>query len=438
LKLAFLTFLYPDYIASLYARRPGLAQSSYDSQVKVIADDSFGWNGAWEAALRPLGYEVTEIYSNVEPLQRAWVQEQQGEWARLNWVTETTFAQLKSYRPEILFIDDPRTFDHRWLARLRQDCPSLRLVIGFSGSPAYDVNNIRAYDAVLSCKKGYVDFFNQEGCQAFYLRNAFNPGVLADVTGSRNSASGLSFVGNVVRAAGYHLEREKLLEALVEAVPIDLYCPQGEMNPWHELLQTSARRGIYGLIKSLKFLGVKPDTLRNLPKIGRAVTWESMPLRQLNPRLAPRMKPAVYGLEMYRKLRQSAVALNSHIDAAGVEAGNCRLYEGTGIGSCLLTDWKTNLHEIFELDREVVAYRSAEECVEKARWLLEHPSEREAIAQAGQARTLRDHTFSARAGGLNAVVEELLKNLRGGYSATRTVGQSRSFVNAPGRSAGVN
>ena len=82
-----------------------------------------------------------------------------------------------------------------------------------------------------------------------------------------------------------------------------------------------------------------------------------------------------------------------------------RLYEATGVGTCLLTDWKPNLHELFEPDKEVVAYQSPEECVEKIKWLLEHPEERERIAQAGQARTLQKHTFAQRAIQLNEIIQ---------------------------------
>jgi spore maturation protein CgeB len=85
-----------------------------------------------------------------------------------------------------------------------------------------------------------------------------------------------------------------------------------------------------------------------------------------------------------------------------------RLFEATGVGTCLITDWKDNLHDLFEPDREVVTYRSPQECVEKVKWLLEHPQEREAIAQAGQARTLKDHTFDQRAIELDYIIRREL------------------------------
>ena len=115
---------------------------------------------------------------------------------------------------------------------------------------------------------------------------------------------------------------------------------------------------------------------------------------------------------MFRRLRDSRVALNTHIDISPVNASNMRLFEATGVGTCLLTDWKANLRELFEPDAEVVAYRDAEECVEKVRYLLDHEAERRRIAAAGQRRTLRDHTFASRAALIDAVIREELSDGR--------------------------
>ena len=52
---------------------------------------------------------------------------------------------------------------------------------------------------------------------------------------------------------------------------------------------------------------------------------------------------------------------------------------------------------LFEVGKEVIAYSSIEECAEQMRYYLDHPQEREAIALAGQKRTLQEHTYWHRA-----------------------------------------
>ena len=99
---------------------------------------------------------------------------------------------------------------------------------------------------------------------------------------------------------------------------------------------------------------------------------------------------------MYQQLQRAKIALNIHIDLAENYAANMRLYEATGVGTMLVTDAKLNLHELFEPGKEVVAYRTPEECAELIAHYLEHPVEREAIASAGQQRTLREHTYYHR------------------------------------------
>ncbi len=83
-----------------------------------------------------------------------------------------------------------------------------------------------------------------------------------------------------------------------------------------------------------------------------------------------------------------------------------RLFEATGVGSCLLTDWKENLHELFAPDAEVLTYRTADEAVEKVEYILKNEAVRRQIAAAGQRRTLRDHNFDYRALQIDEIIRK--------------------------------
>lgn len=65
-------------------------------------------------------------------------------------------------------------------------------------------------------------------------------------------------------------------------------------------------------------------------------------------------------------------------------------------GSCYLTHDNADLHDLFDVGQEIVTYRGIDECVEKALYLLAHDQEREAIARAGHARAVREHTWDQR------------------------------------------
>ncbi|MHC4787660.1 MAG: CgeB family protein [Planctomycetota bacterium] len=69
-----------------------------------------------------------------------------------------------------------------------------------------------------------------------------------------------------------------------------------------------------------------------------------------------------------------------------------RAFWVTGLGTCYLTLYRAGMEEFFEPGREVVTFADEDEMVEKVRYHLDHRSEREAIAAAGQRRTLGNHT----------------------------------------------
>ena len=110
---------------------------------------------------------------------------------------------------------------------------------------------------------------------------------------------------------------------------------------------------------------------------------------------------------MYQVLQRSRITLNSHIDFAGNEAGNMRLFEATGVGAFLLTDFKDTLNALFAPDREVAVWRSIDECLAAvAHHLADHDS-RDQIARAGQARTMAQHTYRHRASEILALVQNI-------------------------------
>jgi spore maturation protein CgeB len=156
--------------------------------------------------------------------------------------------------------------------------------------------------------------------------------------------------------------------------------------------------------------GVSATTLKAIPIAGKVRNWKARPA--LSPKLDARIvavaQPPLFGLDMFQQLQRTRVSLNTHIDISVSHASNMRLYEATGVGSCLLTDWKSNLGELFEDGVEVVSYKSADECIEKVDYLLANEDARRAIATAGQRRTLRDHSFDNRAVQLDQIIQSAL------------------------------
>ena len=403
MRLLRLTTLYPGYIRRFYEARPGLRRAEYSAQKEALDADAFGWADFWRVALAPLGYEVWDVPLNVEPLQRAWARQHLPPGALHSDPEEIASRQARAFHPDILWFDDDRA---NLLHRLRTENGSIRTVLGWSGSSIVDTEALREVDLMLSCSPEAVGHYRRRGLRSEVLHHAFDPRV-GERLGERHQRWNVTFIGQLLAGAQYHDTRRRLLESALDAVPLSIFSPDGDASIGSRL-RALARSGLGRVARGLRRARVSERLLHASPLLRRAATWP-VPGKRLSPRLRREIKPAVYGMAMYRVLSDSAVTLNIHADSSPRYASNMRLYEATGVGACLLTDWKENLGSLFEADREVVTFRTPEECVEKARWLLENPAAREAIARGGRARTLRDHTFARRASDLDWLIRGALR-----------------------------
>lgn len=73
-----------------------------------------------------------------------------------------------------------------------------------------------------------------------------------------------------------------------------------------------------------------------------------------------------------------------------------RNFEIPGCGGFQLSGRAENLNEYYAEGKEIVTFTGVRELVERARYFLAHPDERQAIADAGYARTRREHTYEKR------------------------------------------
>jgi spore maturation protein CgeB len=409
LRLLKITNFYPGYLSRFYEERHGLARQPYAEQFSALMADCFSWADFWAVALRRLGYEADEVVANVEPMQKRWAAEHGVEYNESDWQLEIAVAQVKAFAPDILFSANHAAFGAAFLRRLKSECPSIRLVVGWCGAPFDDPLVFREHDVVLSCVPELVEHFLQEGHRCYHVNHAFEPRVLERINLDTEPDVDFSFIGSVVKRDRYHVRREKLLLELVRKTDLQLWAGVSRMRA-RERYSVGARQLAYDAAHGARILGLPESLLRSVPVVGKAAQWKARPAlpQELAPEIARRANPPLYGVRMYQKLRDSRVVLNTHIDISTTSASNMRLFEVTGVRSCLLTDWKENITDLFEPDSEVVTYRSAEECVEKVSYLLSHERERRAIAEAGQRRTLRDHTIPQRAAQLDEIIRAVV------------------------------
>jgi hypothetical protein len=389
---------YKTYLEQFYARRPGLAAAPYAEQHAALIDDCFGSSDFWTRELSRLGYETRDLVINAEPLQRAWAAERGLAVDEGGWLFDIAEAQVEEFRPDLLLVADYSTVTAAYLRHLKEVCPSIKLVLGWCGAPYDDGSVFRECDVVLSCVPELVAHFREAGHRSRHVNHAFAPSVLEKLGTPSGPTADFVFVGSVFKSDRFHVGREKLLARLVEETGLQIWSGVASQSVRAEAASASS------LLSPRAVAGAARRAARRM--LGGVAPTQAQ--TGLDARIVERARPPLFGLEMFRQLRAGRVALNTHIDISTHSASNMRLFEATGVGTCLLTDSKENLRDLFEPDAEAVAYRDAEECVEKVKYLLGHESRRRDIAAAGQRRTLREHTFASRAALIDAIIREEL------------------------------
>jgi spore maturation protein CgeB len=327
----------------------------------------------YSSNLRKLGYEAWAIYANNEFMQKAWADEHglridSGKrwqfrlrrglvpWVsratNRQWVYAIMTAQIKHYKPDVLLNQAMDGVSNDFLRGIK---PYVKLLAGqHAATRLPETENWSVYDLVISSFPPTLDWFRLKGVSAELSRLGFEPHVLSHLKDGEKKIP-ISFIGSFYPV---HSTRVEWLEYLCSMFQVKVWSPHTNYLP------------------------------------------------AASPILRSYVGPA-WGIEMYQVLRDSRLTLNHHGNIPAY-ANNQRLFEATGVGTLLVTDWKADLHEMFELGKEVIAYRTPEECLEMIRYYMEHDEEREVIACAGQQRTLRDHTYYIRMQELADIVQKYL------------------------------
>jgi hypothetical protein len=384
---------YPDFLEYLYGENAGLKRERYAEQLRVRNRSLFGGADFQSKSLRSLGHEAWDVYVNNTWMQTAWLQEnaetdnpehhsdlRQELHASLRSLgarhlrgrrvhsaaaflsrrivgpRPETYAilrqQIKFYRPDVLIVQAVDTVDVSFLWEMKGELQSL---VGYHAAAPLNMQvDYGCYDLIISSFPPTVDLFRSLGLRASYVPLAFEPAVL-ELTPSPSRSIEVSFVGSF---GMLHGSRTEFLERVAGEVP--------ELCIWgpslHGVPRKSPLHGAY-----------------------RGPAW---------------------GASMYEILRTSRIVLNHHGDVPPY-ANNSRLYEATGCGALLLTDWKMNLRDLFEPGEEVAAYRDSDDCIGSISYFLENEEERQAVATAGHAKTMTEHTTVHRQRRMLELLDEL-------------------------------
>ena len=242
------------------------------------------------------------------------------------------------------------------------------VVAGQCSCPWPGDDNIRKCDVIFTSFPHYVPRIEALGVKAVYNPLAFDPVVIQRV---------------IEQGFPQIIENER---------PFDVTFIGGVGNPGHWRRGMETLNAVAEAIPTFKWWGYGADLLPS-----------SSALRQ-------NYQGEAWGLDMYRVMLQSKIVLNRHGEVAEGHANNMRLFEATGCGALLLTEWCENasLRTLFD-SFECESYVDAADAISEINFYLNDDITRQAFAKNGQSRTLRDHTYAQRMKTVSNTLLEMLK-----------------------------
>lgn len=344
MKIAIVDTYYPEFLRFVEPHRP--LGASYSRTLRWMMEHCFGTFDAYSRGLTALGWETLDIIANSKMLDQLW---------RLEYgprVGNVALAQIDRFNPDVVFCQDLNVFPQQHLMTLGEDY----FLAGQLSCPWPGDHIVQEFDILFTSFPHYLPRFVDLGVKAVFLPLAFDPEVhhrLMErfyVVSSGPRKLDVSFVGGLSPQFG---DRTKVLT--------------------HALAMLGDTVQVHGY--------------GNSGGIGSEPRW---------------------GLDMYKLYSESKIVLNIHHPASEGFSNNLRMFEATGMGALLLTEYSPNIEDYFIPGKECATYRSAEEAVSMIKELLKYDGIRAEIAAAGQQRTLTSHTYNNRMPTVDTALRELI------------------------------
>jgi len=364
---------YKQYLDAFYGRSGHPALGSYSRQLDAFIHDGFSAIHLFAPYMKERGYESQLIIANDLYLQQEWMKENKFRLGKSeNPVHEILKCQIETIKPDVLYLSDPITFDSRFIRKLSWR-PSL--ILGWRASNIPENTDWSEFDVMLSSLSGLRRIALELGARAV---EDFYPGYPEWII---NHINGISPSFDVVFSGQWtdrHTVRNHYLQKIAVAA-------------------TGEQPFSCGLYLSGQMQNVPPEVARY----------------QIE---------GQFGIAMHRALRTGRITVDARgtlettsfgdkkkIDLAGKETGNMRIFEATGSGVFLLAEHYENLEKYFEPGIEIETFHDEYELIEKIRYYLNHPLERDSIARRGLERCLRQHSMTERAYALDGIIRKHLR-----------------------------
>jgi len=410
-----------------------LYNKTYNDQHHLILSQKCDYAGGFTESMRSLGNKAYELLYNCQDLQKTWAKENNLNYNNDTWQTDILLAQLNKIKPNVVLFQDIFSMPENIRLDLKKLVPSIQLIVIRKGYPG-ERGFLGDADILFVSSPILYDRYKQLKPHLVY--HSFDDSILNlfDRNIENNKVENISFssIGNI-RAPEH---RYWILLELLKNTDIEIWGDENNKaygNNGSIWLKSKIRKKMRPIMLDIiNFLYNSSPTSFSFFKKNNAIYnklkifieeveqlkendmyvqnnygihmhyYPEASLKKMFPR---KVHSARFGLDYYELLARSSVTFNIHSSAARNTVDNMRMFEATGVGTCLLTDTGTNMNEIFEEDSEIITYKTMEELLEKYRYLRDNPKIAEQIGKAGQARTLKEHTVMHRCQQMDYIIK---------------------------------
>lgn len=415
---------------NLYGDHPELKSVSSEEQKEAFFAKHLIYSDSFKREMTKIGNDACEILCNADHIQKTWARENGVRYSEENWIREILWAQIEKIRPDVIYIQGISVDRHGFLPDqgFRDRFPFVKLVVGYSGF-TFAADRLEGIDLVISCIPFLHQYFASQDVPSHLVYHGFDVSVLSHL-GQQESRperscdivfTGTSGVGH----GNSHAERYWELVQMFLGTNIEAWLDD-RVPGTQQVLDREARDRFAQQLAALAEKHSPQQVAQLLRAALQDIYDTEAPMVPLSAFFPDRCHAPVYGLEMYRVLQSGKITHNRHTNAMGLVFGNIRLFEATGVGSCLLVNTADNVRDLFEPDAEIVTYASIDECIEKSNYLIGHDEERRAIAEAGQKRTLSDHTIQQRCEQIHQIISQALRQKDASVNAESGSPRARS------------
>ena len=378
-KFLRISSIYPEFI-KIVGKKIN-QNNSYEKILSDVFDAKYSVSNYISKELSKKGYVCNEIIHNFKILQKKWLH----QYGDIKINDKVIYQQIKYYNPDILYVGDINLLNKEFREKVKS-ISDVKLILCFHCAPFQKkiFDNLFFADSIITCTEGYREKITKIlKKDTLLMQHAFNN--ISEINFNEKRDIDISFLGSLFLNNKLHVGRIEIIYKLIR-------------NYKKNYIAINFAK--YFLLDFFIFIFdsiIKFNFLKNIKTFYKIIYIFLF------------SKKPVFGKDMLDILKKTKIVINKHIEDTKY-AGNMRLFEGTGSGCLLITDYKKDLEKLFHIDSEITAYNDDSQIIEKINFYLQNEKKRLKIAENGYKKTTAIHNYRNRINVLDKFLKKKLIN----------------------------